>query len=190
MADQAYLSAATPIDILARSIRRERERSGLSLSELAKQAGVAKSTLSQLEAGIGNPSLETIWALAMALDIQVSRLIEAPRQHVTVIRAHEGSAAYSEHANYAAVLLAACPSGAQRDLYKLKVQPGEPKISKSHQPGTIEHVILCSGRAHVGPVGQAVELNAGDYISYSADIPHIFDALEKDTLAIMLIEQD
>ena len=41
-------------DGLAAAIRRERERVGLSLSELAKRAGVAKSTLSQLEAGTGN----------------------------------------------------------------------------------------------------------------------------------------
>ena len=52
-----------PLGLIARSIRRERERVGLSLSELAKQAGIAKSTLSQLESGTGNPSVETLWAL-------------------------------------------------------------------------------------------------------------------------------
>ncbi len=44
------------IDLLALSIKRERQAAGLSLTELAKRAGVAKSTLSQLESGIGNPS--------------------------------------------------------------------------------------------------------------------------------------
>ena len=49
-------AARPPIDRIAASIRRERERTGLSLSELARSAGVAKSTLSQLESGSGNPS--------------------------------------------------------------------------------------------------------------------------------------
>ncbi|MBN3068315.1 helix-turn-helix transcriptional regulator [Pectobacterium brasiliense] len=178
----------TPIARLAVSIRRERERLNLSVTELAKRAGLAKSTLSQLETGIGNPSLETLWALAMALDVQVSQLIGQPRQHVQVIRANEGAATYSEQANYAATLLAACPAGAQRDIYRLKVQPGEARVSQPHRPGTIEHVILSSGRARIGPVTQPVELNAGDYISYSADVPHLFDALEADTSAVMLIE--
>ncbi|MBN3142718.1 helix-turn-helix transcriptional regulator [Pectobacterium brasiliense] len=178
----------TPIARLAVSIRRERERLNLSVTELAKRAGLAKSTLSQLETGIGNPSLETLWALAMALDVQVSQLIGQPRQHVQVIRANEGAATYSEQANYAATLLAACPAGAQRDIYRLKVQPGEARVSQPHRPGTVEHVILSSGRARIGPVTQPVELNAGDYISYSADVPHLFDALEADTSAVMLIE--
>ncbi|MEI3774028.1 XRE family transcriptional regulator [Pectobacterium brasiliense] len=178
----------TPIARLAVSIRRERERLNLSVTELAKRARLAKSTLSQLETGIGNPSLETLWALAMALDVQVSQLIGQPRQHVQVIRANEGAATYSEQANYAATLLAACPAGAQRDIYRLKVQPGEARVSQPHRPGTVEHVILSSGRARIGPVTQPVELNAGDYISYSADVPHLFDALEANTSAVMLIE--
>ena len=30
----------------------------------------------------------------------------------------------------------------------------------------------------VGPVGATVELKAGDYIAYPADVPHSFEALE------------
>lgn len=45
----------TPIGLLSAAIRRERERLNLSVTELAKRAGIAKSTLSQLEAGSGNP---------------------------------------------------------------------------------------------------------------------------------------
>lgn len=60
--------SSTPIGILAVAVKRERGRIGISVSELAKRAGIAKSTLSQLESGSGNPSLETLWALAMALD--------------------------------------------------------------------------------------------------------------------------
>ena len=100
---------AGPIGLLATALRRERERAGMSLAELARRAGLAKSTLSQLESGTGNPSLETLWALAMALDVQVSRLIGEAQARVQVIRAHEGVAAVSEQGNYAATLLAACP---------------------------------------------------------------------------------
>ncbi len=177
-----------PIDLLAAALRRERERLGLSVSELAKRARIAKSTLSQLEAGSGNPSLETLWALATALGVQVTRLIAEPRSQVHVIRAGEGVVLASEQANYAATLLAVCPAGLQRDLYRLSVQPGAPRTSQSHLPGTVEHVVLCSGRARLGPVGQLVELAPGDYACYAADAAHVFEALEADTTAVMLIE--
>src|ERR1700742_227022 len=104
-----------PLAIIAAAIRRERDRAGISLSELAKQAGIAKSTLSQLESGTGNPSVETLWALGVALGVPFSRLVDPPRPTVVVIRSGEGPAIPSERANYTATLLAACPPGPRRD---------------------------------------------------------------------------
>lgn len=75
------------IGLIAASIRRERERCGLSMAELARRAGIAKSTLSQLESGAGNPSVETLWALGVALNVPFSRLVDPPRPMVKVIRA-------------------------------------------------------------------------------------------------------
>lgn len=178
----------TVMAVVAAAIRRERGRAGLSLSELARRAGLAKSTLSQLEAGLGNPSVETLWALAAVLDVPVSRLIAAPRSPVRLIRAGEGPSVYAEQANYAATLLAASPPGARRDLYRLVVQPGSPRLSQPHMPGTTEHLVLCSGRAVAGPADAAVTLGAGDCLSYPADVPHIFEALDPDTTAVLVIE--
>nr|MBP6563766.1 hypothetical protein [Neisseriaceae bacterium] len=123
-----------------------------------------------------------------ALDVAVSKLIGQPQTQVQLIRANEGVAAAAEQANYVATLLAACPVGVQRDIYRLNVQPGEPRLSMAHRPGTVEHVLLCRGRALIGPSGQAQILSAGDYISYSADVAHVFEAYEADTLALMVIE--
>ncbi|MGY2219173.1 helix-turn-helix domain-containing protein [Pseudomonas sp. SDO558_S425] len=176
------------IDLLALSIKRERQAAGLSLTELAKRAGVAKSTLSQLESGIGNPSIETLWSLATAMGLQVTRFFEQPQQHLRVIRANEGLTTYTETGHYAATLLADCPTGVRRDIYRLKVQPGEARLSQPHPAGTVEHVLLCSGSANIGPAGAPVLLHAGDYISYLANAPHVFEALEADTKAVMVIE--
>jgi len=81
-----------PLVTIAAALRRERERHGVSLTELARRAGIAKSTLSQLEAGSGNPSVETLWALGVALDVPFSRLVEPERPQVRVIRAGKGPA--------------------------------------------------------------------------------------------------
>ena len=187
-ADSAASNAASPapIGLLATALRRERERAGMSLAELARRAGLAKSTLSQLESGTGNPSLETLWALAMALDVQVSRLIGEAQARVQVIRAHEGVAAVSEQGNYAATLLAACP--AARAMCTGCGRSPAKRDCPSRMARMIEHVILASGRARIGPLGQEVELAPGDYIRHAADVPHVFEALAPDTVAVMLLE--
>ncbi|GAB1818435.1 helix-turn-helix domain-containing protein [Herbidospora sp. RD11066] len=181
-------TSAALITLIAASIRRERERTALSLTELAKRAGIAKSTLSQLESGAGNPSVETLWALAVALDVPISRLIDPPRPHVRVIRAGEGPVTHSERADYAATLLASCPPGARRDLFRIDAEPGEARTSDPHNPGTMEHVIVGRGRALVGPNEGPVELGPGDYITYPGDVPHVFRALEPQTTAVIVME--
>jgi transcriptional regulator with XRE-family HTH domain len=79
-----------PISVIAKSLVRERLRTGLSLAEIARRAGIAKSTLSQLESGNGNPSLETLWSLCVALDIPFARLLEPQLPTTQVIRRGEG----------------------------------------------------------------------------------------------------
>jgi transcriptional regulator with XRE-family HTH domain len=177
-----------PLEVIAASLRTERRRAGLSLAEVARRAGIAKSTLSQLESGAGNPSVETLWALGVALDVPFSRLVEPPRPQVQVIRYGEGPAVYSERANYVATLLASCPPNARRDIYLLTVQPGTPRQSDPHMPGVVEHVVVSTGRALLGVADDPVELAPGDYMAYPGDQPHVFKALEPDTTAVLVSE--
>lgn len=180
--------SGAPLDVIAFSLQRERRRAGLTLAELARRAGIAKSTLSQLESGQGNPSIETLWALGVALDVPFSRLVEPARPRVQVIRAGEGPGVPSEHANYVATLLASCPPNARRDIYLISAQPGAPRKSEPHMPGVVEHVIVSTGRALVGVAEDPTEVAPGDYIAYPGDVSHIFQALEADTVAVLVSE--
>ncbi|MCG9649186.1 helix-turn-helix domain-containing protein [Vibrio brasiliensis] len=177
-----------PIAQIAATLSRERQRSGLSLSEVAKRAQIAKSTLSQLENGAGNPSIETLWSICVVLDIPFSRLIEEPSAETKVIRYGEGVSVFSKSEDYQATLLAACPPNASRDIYWLEVAPNEPFYSEPHNPGTIEHVVIIKGRARLGTTNDAHELSEGDYITYPGDRPHMFEALEPNTKAMLISE--
>ncbi len=180
--------AHAPLDTIAFSLRRERERAGLSLTELAKRAGIAKSTLSQLESASGNPSIETLWALSVALDIPFARLVEPGKPKVQLIRAGEGSAVFSERASYIATVLSACPPNARRDIYLVSAEPGSVRASEPHMPGVVEHVVLCTGRARVGLADDPVEIGPGDYLAYPGDLPHVFEALEPGTFSVLVSE--
>jgi transcriptional regulator with XRE-family HTH domain len=181
-------TAADIVAVVSMSLRRERARAALSLTELAKRAGIAKSTLSQLESGTGNPSLETLWALGTALGVPLSRLIDPPRSDIRVIRAGEGAVMHAERDPYEAAMLASCPPGARRDIYRVGAEPGAGHLAHPHTAGTVEHLILGTGRVLAGPVGEAVELGPGDYLRYPSDIPHVFNALEPNTLGVIIME--
>ncbi|CAL9476374.1 XRE family transcriptional regulator [Streptomyces sp. Tu 3180] len=177
-----------PLDWIAAALRRERTRVGLSLSELAKRAGIAKSTLSQLEAASGNPSMETIWALAVALGVPFSALVEPPAPAVQVIRAGRGPTVRSEQSSYVATLLSASPPGARRDLYAVGLEPGTVRASEPHIPGTVEHIVVSAGRVKAGPDGESVELGPGDYMAYRGDVRHAYEALEPHTEFVLIMQ--
>ncbi len=105
-----------------------------------------------------------------------------------MIRAQEGPTVAAAQADYQATLLAACPPGARCDVYRIAAEPGQARASQPHGPGVLEHVVIGAGRALVGVAGEAAELGPGDYIRYPGDVPHVFEALEPRTQAVLVSE--
>lgn len=173
---------------IARTLRREREAANLSVSELARRAGVSKATVSQLESGAGNPSVETLWALGVALGVPFAVLVDQQTNAPTLIRADDLAGVPSAAAAYSATLLSASPPGARRDVYLIQAEPGDARRSDPHHPGTIEHVVLIAGQALIGPIGEPVLLNPGDYLTYAGDALHIFEATAPGTSAVLISE--
>jgi transcriptional regulator with XRE-family HTH domain len=170
------------------AVRSERTRTGWSAAELARRAGISKASISQLESGAGNPSVETLWSLSDALGVPFSTLVDPGSAGPTLIRAVDAQPITAAGSAYSASLLSACPTGARRDIYLVKAEPGEPRCSAPHQAGTTEHVILIAGVADVGPPDDLQRLGPGDYASYRGDSEHIFTAHDTGTTAILISE--
>lgn len=173
---------------IAAALRRERDRAGLTLTELARRAGLAKSTLSQLEAGAGNPSVETLWSLGVALGVPFSRLVEPPTPDVRVIRRGEGPRIRAEQAAFSGTLLAAGSNRARRDVYIIDLEPGSPRRADPHIPGSVEHFVVAAGQILIGPADDPVQAGPGDYVSFPGDAPHLYEALAPGSWGVLVIE--
>ena len=67
-------------DVFATNLRRLRNAKGLSQHDLAYEAGVSRSYLSQLEKGSFYASLRIIGRLAEALGVEPAELLRLPRR--------------------------------------------------------------------------------------------------------------
>jgi transcriptional regulator with XRE-family HTH domain len=61
---------------VARLLREERLRRGLSMNSVAKQSGLSQQMVSYVERGLRNPTLDTLLRITTALNVDLSWLIK------------------------------------------------------------------------------------------------------------------
>ncbi len=157
-------------------VRELRGRRGLSLSELARRAAVGKATLSGLEAGTRNPTLDTLHAVAAALDLPLTTLLAA---RPSTIR---GAAVEME-------LLRVFDDGpVTYELYRMRIPAGLTQRSPAHHAGVTEHATVFAGVLETGPVDRPLRAGPGEHVEWAADVPHGYAAVgDADVLASVLI---
>lgn len=176
------------VSVVAQNIRRLRERGGMTLGQLATAAGVGKSTLSQLESGQCNPSIETLWGVGRALGVPFGQLLEPGRPEVHVVRAGEGHVVKAEGARYQARLVLARTRRGASELYMLESEPGPPRVAEPHIAGVVEHMLMIAGEMRVGPLEAPVTLGPGDLVSFDGDEPHVYETTAPGTRALLWMD--
>ncbi|MFJ6737561.1 helix-turn-helix domain-containing protein [Streptomyces sp. NPDC091279] len=174
--------------VVARNVRLLREQRALSLAELARQAGLAKQTLSNLEQGTGNPTVDTLFAIAAALGVPVTRLVAGREQVMTV--QHGEDVVWEQHGGYESRALDHVYGSGVIENYVVRIGRklrGANAPSDPHPVGTLEHLYVISGRVRVGPVDGPVELAAGDFVRYPGDQPHVYESLDGESLVHIVV---
>ncbi|GAA2364416.1 XRE family transcriptional regulator [Dactylosporangium salmoneum] len=162
-------------------LRALREARGVSLSALARAAGIGKATLSGLEHGTRNPTLETLYAVAGALGVPLTALVLAPGDP-------PGAAADVRGAAVTATLLEVFEeAGATFELFWMRVRPGVVQHSPPHAPGVTEHVTVHQGVLRAGPGPVPLVARAGEHISFEADVPHVYGTVGPDEVVANLL---
>jgi transcriptional regulator with XRE-family HTH domain len=67
----------TPAEAIGRRVRELRRGLGLSQSHVAQLAGLHASNVVRLERGRHEPTLTTVWTVAVALGVEPSRILSA-----------------------------------------------------------------------------------------------------------------
>jgi transcriptional regulator with XRE-family HTH domain len=177
------------IESLSRNLRRLRTERGMSIGDLAKLAGVAKGTLSKLEAGSGNPTVDTVWSIADALGVGMGDLLTEPVTQMQVIR--PGDTVWLSSREIAGRVVDRIACRGTVEVWEARFLQGQP-FRTDHVPGRVsgthEHWFVRSGKLELGPEdGEKVELGPGEYVTFTIDRPFVFQAPDGDVDLIMLV---
>ena len=176
-----------PAAELGRRLQELRTNASLSAAELARRSGVARATLTQLEAGSGNPTLDTLYALADALGRPLSDLIAPVRPAPTrVVRAGEGPAVEGAVVSGHLLDRVRLPQHVV-EVFSLRLRPGEEQRRDGHPAGTREHLVVEAGRMRTGPQAEPVEAGPGDYVAFDGSLPHLYAAVGRAVVRATLV---
>lgn len=164
-------------NLLAQSVRAHRESRGFSLGTLSQKAGISKTSLSKIEAGRGNPSLDVLCRIASALNVPVGTLFgQESRPQLRVIRRDEGHVITSESGLEVRPILTEGRNH-RTEIYEMVLPTHIVYRSLAHLSGTQEFIICLEGELTVGPDGEEVPLQQGDSVWFSADLSHSYTSI-------------
>ncbi|MEV6282742.1 XRE family transcriptional regulator [Kribbella sp. NPDC051770] len=163
-------TSSSTAEAVGAQIRKRREQRGMTGSELARRAGLSKATLSQLEAGRGNPTIETLDALAIALRIPLNDLLTRDTDPGPVLVTGTDLAADEVGRE----LLRRISSGHSLEIWRLRMPPGTELAGVPHATGTVEHLLVAAGHLTAGPYEGPHPLAPGDLLAFAGDAPHVY----------------
>jgi mannose-6-phosphate isomerase-like protein (cupin superfamily) len=72
------------------------------------------------------------------------------------------------------------------DLYALDLEAGAVRHAAAHHAGVVEHLVVVVGSLRAGPQSGPVLLEAGDLVTFSADVPHVYEGIEKTHCVLLM----
>ncbi len=173
-------------EMIAVNLRRLREEKNLSLGQLAEMAGVSKVMLSQMEKGLSNPTINTIWKIAGALQVTYTNLLEVPDSNVIHVRKTDIHPLDDD--KYHIFSYYKRDSNRNFELYQIEMDAGCVHESIGHSKESAEYIMMIDGEMELDVNGEVHMLQADDGFCFDATVPHRYiNKSEQRVKAVLMI---
>jgi transcriptional regulator with XRE-family HTH domain len=180
-----------PLD-LGQRVRDLRRSRGWTLEQAARQAGLARSTLSKIENGQMSPTYDALKKLAVGLEISVPQLFTPPKQaqvggRMTVTKTGEGAA--HPTATYEHELLAGALTKKAMLPYRARVRAR----AMDEFDGWVRHdgeeflYVLTGAIKLITEFYEPVEMRRGDSAYYDASMGHNVISVSQEDAMILWV---
>src|SRR5688572_9357657 len=169
--------------LVGTQVRRLRTERGLTLAQVRDRTGLNVGYLSQVETDKASPSLETLAALADALDVPITWLLVDVAPKPQVVRA--GDRRGQEEAP--GLRTEEVDGGHARRLRIVEAigQPGA-RSSIMTDAGEEHHIVL-SGRLRLRQGDFEADLGPGDYLVWDGSFPHEAEVVGDEPARVLIV---
>jgi transcriptional regulator with XRE-family HTH domain len=166
------------------TIALQRATHGLTIEELARRASISTGLLSQLERGIGNPSLSTLTRLAQALDIPIGAFFAGSTSETDiVVHPHTRKRLILAERNLTYQLLVPDLQGTLSMLH-IEMPPGFTNEGAPFRHAGEECMLVMKGEIETHAEQRTFLLTEGDSIRFASSTPHWYRTFEHGAVLI------
>ncbi len=171
---------ATVLAEVGPRLRRLRTRRGVTLTQLAAETGISKSTLSRLESGQRKPGLDLLLPLAQAHQVPLDELVGAPEVGDPRIRLKPRR----RNGRVVFPLTQQSKSGVQ--VWKVIIPPesGEPEL-RTHEG--YEWLYVLSGHMRLILGEHDITMPPGEVAEFDTRLPHWFGPADDQPVEILSV---
>ena len=165
--------AVEPVEVdLGARIRALRVRRGATLRQLADQASVTESFLSQVERGVASPSIASVQRIARALGQSIAQLFAADEASSSVVRVRERRRIVYQGLGAVDEFLTRATDGKLQVILST-IEPGGGTGDEAYTHESDEEVVVVlEGSLDLWVGGEHCRLEAGDAVTHSSRVPH------------------
>ncbi|NCN10917.1 MAG: helix-turn-helix domain-containing protein [Leptospira sp.] len=177
-------------DVVKENLKVIRHTKGLSLDKLASRCGVSRAMLSQIEQGKSVPTIAVLWKIANGLNVPFSELLKEKRQEgVFLLKAENSKMLFSSSKVFSSRALFPFNGNRKSEFYELVLKPGGIEVAEPHQTGTIENIVVVSGKLRLRVGDQVVELDPKDAVYFRADVAHEYsNPTDQETIMYLVMD--
>lgn len=160
---------------LGQNIQKLRGEQGLSLRKLSALAGITPSMLSQIENAQANPSVNTLRAIAVALNVPMFRLFQTKPAESPVVHPQDRRMIGTKpEPNVHYELLTPDLSGAI-EFCLMTVEPGQSSFRDAMSHAGEEVAYMLSGKEIILELeGTQYPMTSGDSVRIGPNLPHVW----------------
>ncbi|GAA4715476.1 helix-turn-helix domain-containing protein [Brevibacillus fulvus] len=177
-----------PIESIGNKIRTIRKEKGFTLEIMASKTGLSKGLLSQVERGISQPSLDSLWKITKALEASMIHFFEdVDQKHVHVTRKDKRrQVLFPESKGVFSILSAG--GNMKLGLIEVRLQPGDTVMESLVAQEGEECLTVIQGTISVNFSDEEYLLTAGDSIHFDSAKSHtIRNCGEEEALLIWAV---
>ena len=158
---------------LADNLLALRLKKGMSQAQLAGEAEIPRSTLTNIESGSGNPSLQNLVKISAALQVGIEELLSRPRSECDLIVAKDVPLEKRSQGRVRVYKLV--PDKIKGlDVDRIEIEAGATMAGHPHLPGAKEYFSVLQGEVTVAVAGEKYVVAKGDVLAFPGDQPHSY----------------